>query len=173
MLVRLLTEEENFCLHGCRSYPQYYRMRKGFEEGRCAFCELDRALNKVLFEDELAYAWVVPEEYKRPELSYHALFVPKRHVRFETDLTDQEVLSLHAAKKALHAQFNYKGGCTHVREGDMRLNAGTVPHLHINTFMVNQTGEVRIPVYKTPDDSQASKDRATEFAQKYRDGEKP
>ncbi len=171
MPVRTLTDEELFCLEGCRSYGQYYRMRKRFEEGQCTFCELDRTLNEVLFEDDLVYAWIVPAEYMRPELAYHALFVPKRHVRFETELTDAEVISLHRAKQFMHLKFGYAGGCTHVREGDMRLNSGTVPHLHINTFMPNKSEEVRIAVYKTPDDAQGSRDRAAEFAQKYLAGE--
>lgn len=165
--MRTLTGEELFCLEGCRSYPQYFKMRKGFEEGTCAFCELDRALNDVLFEDELVFAWIVPAEFMRKELMYHALFVPKRHIRFEIDLTDGEVMSIQAAKKALHRRFNYFGGITHVREGDMRLNAGTVPHLHYNTFMPNKTGEVRIPVFKDPKDREENRKRAEEFARSY------
>lgn len=168
-----LTEEELFCLEGCRNYPQYYKMRKDFEECVCTFCNLNRTLNTVLFEDEYVFAWIVHEQFMRKELTYHALFVPKRHVRFETDLSDEEVLSLHTAKKVLHVRFAYKGGVTHVREGDMRLNAGTVPHLHYNTFMPNCTGEVRIPVYKDQGDRAENQKRAYLFSQRYEDGEVP
>lgn len=148
-------------------------MRKNFETEVCAFCELDRALNEVLFEDEQVYAWLVPEQYKRSQLAYHALFVPKRHVRFETDLTYREVLSLHEAKRLLHQLHNYEGGCTHVREGDMRLNTGTVPHLHYNTFMPNQTGEVSIPVFKDAASLAKNAERAAAFALSYETGEHP
>ncbi len=170
---RILTDEELFCLEGCRSYKQYYKMRKGFEEGSCAFCNLDRTLNNVLFEDEHAMAWTVPDNYMRKELAYHALFVPKRHIRFETDLSDAEVLSLHQAKKFMHQKFSYQGGCTHVREGDMRLNAGTVPHLHYNTFMPNKTDEVRIPVYKLESDRTQNETRAAHFDKDYEAGIEP
>lgn len=169
----ILTDEELACLEGCRSYPQYYQMRKNFEARVCTFCKLDRELNEVLFEDAYAYAWVVPEQYKRGELAYHALFVPKRHVRFETDLTTLEVLSLHEAKRVLHARFNYTGGCTHVREGTMRLNTGTVPHLHYNTFMPNRTGAVTISVFKSFEDQKKSVERAAGFAALYEAGERP
>ena len=171
--VQTLSDEELFCLEGCSNYPQYYKMRRDFENKSCTFCNLDRTLNTVLFEDNLVLAWLVPEQFKRKELAYHALFVPKRHVRFEIDLTIGEVLSLHFAKKYLHTNHGYRGGNTHVREGDMTLNAGTVPHLHYNTFMPNCTGEVKIPVYKNPDDRVRNQTRAYEFAQRYVDGEVP
>ncbi len=173
MAHRALAGEELFCLEGCRSYKQYYKMRKGFEEGKCAFCELDRQLNQVLFEDDHVFAWIVPAEYMRAELSYHALFVPKRHVRLEVELTDSEVLSIQAAKKELHRRYGYVGGLTHVREGDMSLNAGTVPHLHYNTFMPNKTGEVRIPVFKDPADREENRKRAEEYADLYVSGTAP
>lgn len=168
-----LTDEEFFCLEGCRSFEQYHQMRQGFERHSCPFCDLDRNLNAVEWEDEHAYAWLVPKAYLRPELAYHALFVPKRHVRFETELTSGEVLSLHAAKKALHGTHGYRGGCTHVREGNMRLNAGTVPHLHYNTFMPNGSGSVRIPVFKDPGLQEGNKERAAMFAARYEKGEVP
>ena len=148
-------------------------MRKGFESEQCAFCNLDRGFNEVLWEDTLVFAWVVPEQYKRAELAYHALIVPKRHVRFETELTDEENASVLAAKRFMHEKFDYRGGLTHVREGDMSLNAGTVPHLHYNTFMPNGTGEVRVPVFKDPGDREANVKRAMEFANRYKAGEVP
>lgn len=165
-----LTEEQLFCLEGCRNYKQYHHMRRGFESGSCVFCQVDRSFNTILWEDEYAMAWHVPKEFLNTKLAYHALFVPKRHVRFETDLRPAEVLSLHEAKKYMHQKFNYSGGCTHVREGDMRLNAGTVPHLHYNTFMPNQSGEVRIPVFKDPEDRNRNKERAAEFSHMYEGG---
>lgn len=173
MTIRPLSAEEAFCLEGTRSYAQYYKMRKGFEEGACAFCQLDRDLNTVLSEDDYAMAWLVPAEYMRAGLAYHALFVPKRHVRFEFELTDEEVLSIHRLKKEIHARFAYKGGNTHVREGDMTLNAGTVPHLHYNTFTPNRTTEVRIPVFKEDKERDANVARAAEFGLLYEAGEVP
>ena len=167
----VLSAEEIFCLEGCRSYEQYYKMRKGFEGGNCAFCNLDYSLNRVLWEDSRAMVWRVPERYLRPELKLHALVVPKRHVRFEADLSNDEVLSTHHAKKFVRKKLGYNGGLSHVREGDMRLNAGTVPHLHYNIFEPNQLHEVRIPVFKDPSDRQKNRRRALEFSTRYEAGE--
>lgn len=148
-------------------------MRHGFEEQLCTFCDLDRTLNNVEFEDEHVFAWLVPKQYMRKELAYHALFVPKRHIRFETELTAAENNSILAAKKFMHQEHGYTGGCTHVREGDMRNNAGTVPHLHYNTFEPNGTGEVRIPVFKAVEDYTKNLERVAEFAARYESGETP
>jgi len=142
-------------------------MRKAFEEGTCTFCSLDRTLNTVLWEDDYAMVWKVPEAYLRDTLALHALVVPKRHVRFEADLTDEEALSMHHATQFVRNTLGYSGGLAHTREGPMDKNSGTVDHLHKNIFEVNKTGEVRVPVYKDPGDSFANKGRAAEFASWY------
>ena len=62
---------------------------------------------------------------------------------------------------------------THVREGAMRLNAGTVPHLHFNTFVPNRQQEVRIPVFKDPKDRESNRLRTVGFAKDYEAGKVP
>ncbi len=187
----MLTEEQLFCLEGCRSYEQYVQMRTAFEAGvpeteSCIFCQLDRTVNEVLWESSLVCAWRVPKKYGRPELRYHGLVVPKRHVRFVAELSDEAVLHVHHAMQYLSRCFNYQGGLMHAREGDMRLNAGTVPHLHYNIFEPDykfieaqakaaiardddEYFEVRVPVYKDPRDREENQKRAAEFAARYRD----
>lgn len=112
--------------------------------------------------------WKVPKQYLHNTLSLHVLIVPKRHVRFEADLTDAEVISVHRAKQHVRETLGYQGGLSHVREGDMRLHAGTVPHLHYNLFESNQKGEVRVPVCKDPRDREANTDRTLKFAAQYK-----
>ncbi len=145
-------------------------MRDGFENGVCVFCVLDRTLNTVLWEDSQMMLWLVKGSFLRAELTLHALIVPKRHVRFFADLTNLEVLSLRSATICLRDEHNYTGGMLHAREGDMSLNAGTVPHLHFNVFQPNCTGEVRIPVFKDPKNRLENRGRALEFAIRYEAG---
>lgn len=109
----------------------------------------------------------------RDELIFHWLIVPKRHVRFEADLSPEEYQSALRAKQYIREQFGYEGGVTVVREGDMRKNAGTVPHLHYNTYVPRETDEVRIPVFKDPRDRAENKLRAAEFSKRYEAGEQP
>ena len=168
-----LTAEENFCLQGCRSYKQYYNMRQGFEANACAFCDIDRSLNEIHWEDGHVVMWEVPEKYLRSSLEVHILIVPKRHIRFEADMKRQEVLSIHEAKVKARNELGYQGGLSHVREGPMNLNAGTVPHLHYNIFQPNGIGEVRIPVSKNSSDRFENEVRATKFAERYNSGEIP
>jgi diadenosine tetraphosphate (Ap4A) HIT family hydrolase len=168
-----LTPEERFCLEGCRSYKQYALMRKNFERKICALCDLDRDLNKVIWENELVICWVVPESLMREGLCHHSIIIPKRHVRFETELSYAEVMAIHDAKKILASSFDIPGGIVAVRIGDMSLNAGTVPHLHYNTTVPDGTGEVRVPVFKDPKDRAKNQERAEEFAKRYEAGEVP
>jgi diadenosine tetraphosphate (Ap4A) HIT family hydrolase len=163
----VLTDEEMFCLEGCRSYEQYFHMHQQFETGYCPFCTVDRALNKVLFEDQFAQCWAVPEQFLRKELKYHLIITPKRHVRFEWGLDTDEWRSIRTMHVFLAGQFDLEGGITVTRFGDMRLNAGTVPHLHTNIMVPNGTGEVRIPVFKDPKDREENRARAADFAARY------
>lgn len=161
---RHLTDEELFCLEGCSSYPQYHLMRQGFEKGHCAFCHLDRKRNKVLWEDRYFMLWQIPEGIgkKRP-LRFHILIVPKRHVRFLADLPKAAGASLIEANRQAK-KLGYSGGLNHAREGDMRNNAGTVPHLHWNLFEPDGSAEVRVPVFKDPKDRVENAARALRFA---------
>ena len=147
-----LIKEEQFCLQGCRSYKQYYGMRQGFVRGDCAFCNINPELNVVVWEDDSMRVWHVHEKLIRPELKLHILIAPKRHVRFLADLAISEWVSLGCATEFAKKHFGYTGGLFYAREGDMRNNAGTVPHLHVNIFEPNGTDEVRVSVFKDPSD---------------------
>lgn len=172
-VTHVLTPEELFCLERCRSYEQYHHMREQFETDFCPFCTVDRMVNTIQWEDGLAQGWEVPLAFMREELAHHFIIMPKRHVRFETELTDAEVLAMHHIKVHLASKFDIPGGIVAVRIGDMSLNAGTVPHLHYNIMVPNGTGEVRIPVFKDPKDRLRNRERAREFAERYEDGEVP
>ena len=169
-----LTEEEEFCLEGCGSYSQYHLMRKNFENGHCVFCNLDRERNAVLWEDDNFMLWKIPAGIgkKRP-LEHHILIVPKRHVRFVADLTDAEAVSMIVANRFSRDELGYTGGLNHAREGDMRNNAGTVPHLHFNLFQPNGTAEVQVPVFKNPAGRAENRARARRYAALYNSGVTP
>lgn len=168
-----LSLEEEFCLEGCRSYKQYYGMRKGFDKGVCAFCNINPELNVVVWEDEHMRVWHVHPTFMRDELALHIMITPKEHVRFLADLLPDQWLSLGKATTFAKTHFKYTGGLFHAREGDMRNNAGTVPHLHVNIFEPKGTAEVRVPVFKDPGDREANNERAAAFATKYEAGELP
>lgn len=163
-----LSDEEQFCLEGCRTYKQYYGMRKGFERRICAFCNPDPELNQIVWQDNYMMVWHVHPKFMRTEeLRLHILIVPKDHVRFAADLPLEAGASLIMANRFAKEHFEYTGGLNHAREGDMRLNAGTVPHLHWNLFEPNLQKEVRVAVFKEPEDRDANRARAQHFSGHY------
>lgn len=173
----MLSKEQEFCLEGCRSFKQYFTMRQRFEGGICAFCELDTDLNQVVWGNgvtEQFRIWHVHESFMRSEsLKSHILIVPKAHVRFLGDLPDHAGTSLIRAARFAKNHFGYEGGLLHAREGDMRFNAGTVPHLHFNIFEPSRKKELRVPVFKDSDDRQQNQKRAAGYAVRYESGETP
>ena len=125
-------------------------------------------------------------------LKLHALVAPKRHVRFEADLTDEEALSMHRGTQFVRNKLGYAGGLSHTREGPMYKNEGTVAHIHKNFFEADSEAmrklaaemsaedikkgkkiEVRVPVAKDPRDRAGSEVRAAEFSARYESGEIP
>lgn len=87
------------------------------------------------------------------------------------ELGAHEVEAIYIAHYFLETWFHLEGGIIATRFGDMRLNAGTIPHLHVNIMVPNGTGEVRIPAYKSTDGREANQTRAEGFAKRYEAGE--
>ncbi|MCF7816114.1 MAG: hypothetical protein K9M10_00080 [Candidatus Pacebacteria bacterium] len=175
MKKHVLTDEELFCLEGCRDYEQYFEMRKRFESEACPFCNVDTKTNTILYEDESWMVWENP--YPRKTLMVQLVIVCKWHVRFLEELPEEAWLDFFRVIQWIEGtEGKYslgKGGNLHVRFGPMNDNAGTVPHLHWNYWIPNGTGEVKIPVFKDPKDREKNKVRAAEFATRYEAGEFP
>ncbi len=170
-MAQQLTDEQLFCLLGCRTFEQYCTMRKGFETGACKFCDFDRVLNTVIWEDARVICFSVPEKFlRKEELIHHFIVVPKRHVRSPWALSDMEVVSMHEAKRILVTKFDLPGGLVATRFGDMSLNAGTVPHLHENIYVPSGAKEFRVPVCKDPADREVNRVRMESFAHQYEAG---
>lgn len=169
-----LTAEELFCLDGCGKYAQYYKMRTGFEKEKCVFCNLDRVLNEVLWEDEYVFALKVPEKFaSKNRLLHQFVIAPKSHKRFPWHLTVIENAQVWQAQLELSRMFDLEGGMLFARFGDMSLNAGTVPHIHWNLWVPNKGGEVRIPIFKDPKDRDANIRRSQGFAKLFEEGMTP
>lgn len=169
----ILTDEEIFCLQGCRSYAQYYHMRQNFERQHCSFCQLDRSINRVLWEDEHVLAWEIPKNFQRSELEHQFMVVPVRHLRFPWELQKNELLSLSQAQIFLNEKYQFTGGMWFARFGDMRLNCGTVPHIHWNLWQPKGNAQVSIPVVKGSQARSENEVRANSFSARFERGETP
>ncbi len=168
----VLTQEEMFCLEGCGSYAQYYEMRKRFEGEVCPFCTIDEKVNLVIYED--AYWRVMDNAFPndRP-LDTMLLIASTDHSRKLCEISESGWLALHGIMRLIETHFFLPGGMLFMRFGDMRYNAGTVPHLHFNLWVPNKAGEVRIPVFKSEESQRKNMVRSFEFSKRYQGGETP
>lgn len=95
------------------------------------------------------------------------LIASKEHWRIPTDISPQGWIDFGAMNTWAFENYDLPGGMLFVRFGDMRLNAGTVPHMHWNLWVPNETKEVRVPIYKTPEDTLNNIERQQRFATLY------
>jgi len=167
-----LQAEQQFCLEGCGGYQQYHHMRRQFESSICPFCEHDNTLNKILFEHGNWRAWHNIFSNSR-KCKTMLVIVHKKHIRSLADILIGDWADFQNILESIHKHFELPGGMLFIRFGDMRLNAGTVPHLHWNLWVPDGTGEVRIPVIKDPKDRVENQSRAAGFAKRYEAGEEP
>jgi ATP adenylyltransferase len=122
---------ELYFLDAARHDDQSDRMREHEAAGRCIFCPEHVATfqtNPIEFTGEHWY-------YKRNDWPYagtvaHYLIVPIRHVVAFDELPDEAGAELWAIKRRLKAQLAPLATATVERSGDMRLNGGSVAHLH-------------------------------------------
>lgn len=164
-----LTDEELFCLEDCSTYPQYYLMRQRFESEVCGFCVIDTKINTILFENE---HWVLFENAFKNDrgCSVMLLIVTRDHFRFPSEVTADAWAALQEMMEWATERYQLPGGMLFMRFGDMRLNAGTVPHLHFNLWVPDESKEVRIPVFKNPDARKRNTEQAEKFAADYEAG---
>jgi diadenosine tetraphosphate (Ap4A) HIT family hydrolase len=172
----VLTEEELSCLRGCEKYPQYYNMRKGFEAGTCPFCTIDPKVNKVLLQSRTGRwkFWKNPFKLKDGMVT-HALLVSQEHVRHIWKLEPPDFEELGEICKMIGEKYGVEldNSSVLMRQGDMRLNAGTVPHLHLNFYVPNGIDELRLPLFKKEADIEENMKRMRNHAIRYETGEVP
>lgn len=96
----------------------------------CAFCELPQVKERIIFENELV--WAFPSYY--PISPAHLLVLPKRCVATYEELSTEEREALFAAltllKPALRKAYGAEGFNYAWNEG--RIADQTVPHIHIH-----------------------------------------
>ena len=170
-----LSREETECLRGCSTYPQYHKMREGFENEVCPFCVVDRKLNEILYEGDYWVAWKVPPALttRQSTLDLQIVFFPKYHARHLNDLTINEREEYWKVIDWVYKKFKIRGGVFFTRVGDMRYNVGTIPHLHFNLYVPNREGEVIIPLQKSKETWTEHNLRMQGFAKRYETGEVP
>jgi ATP adenylyltransferase len=100
-------------------------------DGVCIFCAehfAEHHREPVEFSGEHWY--VTRNDYPYRGTRAHYLIVPHRHVRSFDELPDEAGAELWAIRRRLKEQLDPLATATVERSGDMRLNGGSVAHLH-------------------------------------------
>lgn len=134
------------CISRSRRYSQYVRMVEDALAGKCPFCTLDPEYNKVIARNRYFRAWQSSSPEKHTK--HHFIIAPKRHVTDMARLYQKEQISFFAIMDLLKRQHGITSCGILIRDGDARMSAGTIEHLHIHLMVPDGTGRVESPFYK-------------------------
>jgi diadenosine tetraphosphate (Ap4A) HIT family hydrolase len=109
-----------------RTDEQRAKMEDLEARGECIFCP--EHAGELLHRGEHWY--VKHNDFPYAGTAAHLLIVPVRHVVAFDELPDEAGAELWAIKRMLKAQLAPLATATVERSGDMRLNGGSVAHLH-------------------------------------------
>ena len=171
-----LTEEQKFCQSLAYDFKYFCEIQARFEQGECGFCTLDSNINVVIYENE---HWLVFEnafKNTRPN-RVMLVIISRQHWRKLSQITKADAWATFGqAIGEIEKRFKLPGGMLFLRFGDMRLNAGTMQHLHWNLWVPDRrkgkkTGSY-IPMVKTAADRKKDIARWKGFQKRYEAGER-
>jgi ATP adenylyltransferase len=114
-----------------RSEDQRRHMEELEQAGVCIFCPEHRERERIVLEGR--HWWVTPNAYPYVGTDAHLLIVPHEHVASFDELPDEAGAELWALKRQMKEQLGHpRAVATVERSGDMRLNGGSVSHLHVH-----------------------------------------
>ncbi len=171
-----LTDEERYILTLPFDFKYYCKLRETFEARICGFCKIDRSINQIAFENE---HWLIFEnafQGSRP-CSTMIVIIARLHWRTLEDITPDAWKSFGEMISWATKQYNLPGGMLFLRFGPMQYSTGTMPHMHWNIWVPDQSvkGDARklwIPIQKTEKEERADKVRTGVFARRYQAGER-
>jgi dihydrofolate reductase/diadenosine tetraphosphate (Ap4A) HIT family hydrolase len=134
--------EQLYDMAAARRDDQLRHMQRLQADGICIFCEehfADHHREPIEYRGEHWY--VTKNDYPYPGTRAHYLIVPYRHVRSFDELPDEAGAELWAIKRMLKAGLDAPATAAVERSGDMRLNGGSVAHLHTHFVVLGAEPE--------------------------------
>ena len=128
-------------LGAARSDEQLRRMQHLEDEGICTFCPGNVG---EPIEHSGEHWYVVRNKWPYRGTLAHWLIVPHRHVRSFDELPDAAGAELWAIKRLLREREGAAATATVERSGDMRLNGGSVAHLHTHFVVLGEGPEATV-----------------------------
>lgn len=138
------TPEALYHLAAARTDDQRERMVELERDGVCIFCpEHVAEHHREPIEAELSgeHWYVTKNDFPYRGTSAHYLIVPHRHVTSFDELPDEAGAELWAIKRRLRERLAPLATATVERSGDMRLNGGSVAHLHTHFVALDAAPE--------------------------------
>ena len=127
-------------LDAARTDEQRAKMEALEARGECIFCP--EHAGELLHRGEHWY--VKHNDFPYAGTAAHYLIVPVRHVEAFDELPDEAGAELWAIKRELKARLAPLATATVERSGDMRLNGGSVAHLHTHFVALDATPETTV-----------------------------
>ncbi len=113
-------------------------MRRLEDEGVCVFCR-EHDPRQAQGEIYVGRHWYVTEnDFPYEGTVAHFLIVARRHVGSFDELPDDAGSELWQIRRALKRKLGAPAFATVERSGDMRLNGGSVEHLHIHMVALDE-----------------------------------
>lgn len=147
-----LTPHQVVTLSRARNFSQYLSMRQAYLDGKCLFCDPLGPKNVVIHEVDGWRMWVNP--FPEKHTSLHLVMASVRHIPTEELPGVEDIAAMGKLFAWAREHFGHeklKGGGLFSRFGDPMLNAGTILHLHGHIMVPDLSGEVRLPLAKSPD----------------------
>ncbi len=95
------------------------------------------------------------------------VIITRDHLRSLADISKEAWTAFDDVLKWVASRYKLEGGMLFMRFGDMRLNAGTVPHLHFNLWVPDEAAALTVPIYKDPGKREQNLHRTSRFARYY------
>lgn len=120
-------------LDAARGAEQLERMRALEARGVCIFCpEHAGEWQREPVEHEGEHWYVTRNDFPYEGTAAHYLIVARRHVQAFEQLPDEAGAELWQIRRELAGRLGAASYATVERSGDMRLNGGSVEHLHVH-----------------------------------------
>ncbi len=165
-----LTRDQILTLSRARKLEQFEDMIRAYRDGKCLFCDPLGEKNIVVHEAHGWRIWVNPIPEKRTRV--HLVMASVRHIGPDDEILPEDFVGIGEMFRYARAEFKIPGGGLLMRFGSTEFNAGTMLHLHANIMEPDLSGEVRVPLAKTPEKVQMGFDRLWAF-KKLLDGASP
>jgi ATP adenylyltransferase len=128
-----MSERPLYNLDAARGAEQLERMRSLEAEGVCIFCpEHAERWQREPVEHSGEHWYVTRNDFPYEGAAAHYLIVARRHVSSFEELPDEAGAELWRIRRELAARLGADAFATVERSGDMRLNGGSVAHLHVH-----------------------------------------